>query len=556
MAYLEWPFCIRISFQKNLNGSMRIIVIIFFIFFFAGILSAQVKKKEMEGAVTYVTAQNVYIKFLSARGIKSGDKIYVRENGALVPVLSVENVSSISCVGKAVGSEVLKLGDKVIALVSMEDAETSKEIVKNQPTFSSQDTSRSANSQMANRLSSEKERISGRFQISSYNNFSNLPSGNNTRLRYIWSMNASNINNSRFSLDTYISFAHKLNDWAPIKENIFNGLKIYDMNLRYETGERTSIWLGRKINPKIASLGAIDGLQFETNYTHFFWGAVAGFRPDYTDYSFNKNLLEYGAFLGHTSKNEIGTMQTVFGGFNQTNSGKTDRRYVYLQHDNSLFKDLNLFFSSEVDLYKVVNGLPVNQLSLTSLYLMLSYRISKKLSISTSYDNRKNIIYYETYKNYVDVMLADATRQGIQLRINYRPIPYMNVGVSSSYWDRSGDSKPTQNINGFVTYAQLPLLKASTSLTINSLQTSYVNGFIYGLRLDKDFLNGKLNWGINYRYVDYTYLTSAGKLQEHIGATDLSYQFTRKFSFSLSYEGTFDKQNIYHQIYCSVIRRF
>ena len=82
-------------------------------------------------------------------------------------------------------------------------------------------------------------------------------------------MNASNISNSRFSLDTYISFAHKLNDWTPVKDNIFNALKIYDLNLKYEANDKTIIWLGRKVNPKISSLGAIDGVQFEMNFDHF-----------------------------------------------------------------------------------------------------------------------------------------------------------------------------------------------------------------------------------------------------------------------------------------------
>jgi hypothetical protein len=249
-------------------------------------------------------------------------------------------------------------------------------------------------------------------------------------------------------------------------------------------------------------------------------------------------------------------MQTSLAGFNQTNSGKTDRRFVYFQHDNSLLKNVNLFLSSEVDLYKVVNGLPVNSYTLTSLYLMLNYRISRKLSVSTSYDNRKNVIYYETYKNYIDAMLADATRQGVQFRINYRPINYMSIGLSSSYWDRAGDSRPTKNFNGIFTYSQLPLLKISSTLTANVLQTSYVDGIIYGIRFDKDFFNGRLNWGLNYRYVDYTYLASSGKLIEHIGAADLSIQFTRKFSMSVSYEGTFEKQNVYHQIYGSLIKRF
>jgi hypothetical protein len=283
---------------------------------------------------------------------------------------------------------------------------------------------------------------------------------------------------------------------------------------------------------------------------------VAGFRPDYTNYSFNKNLLEYGAFIGHVLKNTNGIMQTSLAGFNQTNAGNTDRRFLYFQHDNSILKNLNLFVSSEIDLYKMLDGKSVNEPSLTSLYMLLNYRISGKMSISGSYDNRRNIIYYETFKNYIDVMLEDATRQGVMLRINYRPITYLSTGISSSYWDRQGDSKPTKNVNGYLTYTQLPWLDASASLTVNALQTSYVEGKIYGLRFDKGFVNGKLNWSLNYRYVDYTYVTSQAKLLEHIAGTDLSMQFTRKFSFSVSYEGTFEKENKYHQVYCSVIQRF
>ena len=480
------------------------------------IIFAQKGKIEIEGAVSFQTAQNIYVKFLSAKGIRTGDKIFIRKNDLLVEVLSVENASSVSCVGKPVGSEKLKVGDKVIALVTKEDAVAVQEMQKEQANQVVADSSKSLNLKSNPTPVFRKERIDGRVQISSYTNLSSLQPANN-RLRYIFSMNASNISNSRFSLDTYISFAHKLNDWTPVKDNIFNALKIYDLNLKYEANDKTIIWLGRKVNPKISSLGAIDGVQFEMNFDHFFWGAVGGFRPDYVDYSFNGKLLEYGAFVGHAIKNDNGVMQTSLAGFNQTNSGNTDRRFVYFQHDNSLFKNLNLFVSSEIDLYKMVNGIPSNELTLTSLYLMLNYRISKRLSVSSSYDNRKNIIYYETYKNYIDVMLADATRQGVQLRINYRPINYMSVGVSASYWDSAGDSKPTKNFSGIFNYSQLTSLKISTTLTANVLKTSYVDGVVYGIRFDKDFMNGKMNWGVNYRFVDYNYLLSSGKLIEHIG---------------------------------------
>lgn len=520
------------------------------------ILSAQESRQETEGEVSYRSAQNIYVRFPSAKGIKPGDKLFTRRNDQLVPVLLVENVSSVSCVGKAIGDEKISVGDKLTALVSKSDAAEAREVRQEQALQARGDSSGTVQNVDRAVHPAGKEHLDGRIQISSYTNFSSLPSGSNTRLRYVFNLNASNISNSRFSIDSYISFSHRLDNWAAIQENIYNGLKVYDLNLRYEAGKSSTLWMGRKINPKISSLGAIDGLQYEMSLEHFYWGAVAGFRPDYADYSFNKDLFEYGAFVGHQLKTANGLMQTSLAGFNQTNAGNTDRRFLYFQHDNSIVKNLNLFFSSEIDLYSVNAGKPVNEPSLTSLYLMLNYRISRKLSLSGAYDNRKNIIYYETFKNYIDVMLADATRQGVQLRINYRPVSYLSTGVFSSYWDRQGDSKPTKNINGYVTYAQLPWLNASVSLTVNALQTSYVEGMIYGGRFDKGFLSGKLNWSLNYRYVDYTYLSSKNILKENIAGTDLSMQFTRKFSFSVSYEGTFEKENNYHQVYCSLIKRF
>jgi len=172
-----------------------------------------------------------------------------------------------------------------------------------------------------------------------------------------------------------------------------------------------------------------------------------------------------------------------------------------------------------------------------------------------SYDNRKNVIYYETFKSYVDQLLEDASRQGVQLRINYRPINYMNFGVSSSYRLRDKDILPTKNVNGYLSYAKMPF-DITASLTGNIIQTSYVNGTIYGLRLDKSLMSGKLNWGLNYRYVDYQFVTNSNTLQQHIGEANLSVQVTRKFSLSVNYEGTFEKVNKYHSIYFSAIKRF
>lgn len=532
---------------------------LFFIVVMMGLLisgSAQEKTRQLEGTVSYFTAQHVYVRFLSAKYIKPGDILYHYKDSLLVPLLSVENCSSISCVGKIIGQEAIKAGDKVIALVPKAKELNEKGSSQTEQVNNLQAGLNSTTTDTVRKAATPKQEIKGRLYVSSYSSFSSTSASEDHRLRYNFLMDVTNIADSRFSFESYVSFAHHLNDWTPIRINIFNGLKIYNLNAKVQLNKNMNLVFGRSINPNISSLGAIDGLQTESDNKHFFWGTVIGFRPDYTDYGFNAHLLEYGGYGGFAAQNKNGRMRTTFALFEQTNAGMTDRRFAYFQHDNALVKNVTLFFSSELDLYKVVNEQPTSDLILTSLYLSLNYRPFKKLSLSGSYDNRKNVIYYQTFKSYLNQLIENTTRQGLQFRVNYRPVNLMTLGLTSNYRDFTNDSKPTKNTYGFLSFNQLPLLKVSAILSSTILQTSYIQGVIYGIRLDKNILSGKLNTSVGYQRVDFQYQANAGNLKQQIGQFELMYQISRKFSMSANYEGTFDKQTNYHYIYFSAIQRF
>ena len=106
-------------------------------------------------------------------------------------------------------------------------------------------------------------------------------------------------------------------------------------------------------------------------------GAAAGTRPDYENYGFSPNLFEYGAYIGQNQKVKNGFVQTSLAFFEQRNHSKIDRRFVYFQHSNSIVKNLNLFTTFEVDLYKVENGQRSNTISLTGSYVSLNYRLKR-----------------------------------------------------------------------------------------------------------------------------------------------------------------------------------
>ncbi|MDP2337233.1 MAG: hypothetical protein Q8N05_12450 [Bacteroidota bacterium] len=510
-----------------------------------------------EGKVSYITSQNIYVKFEQAGTVQAGDTIYIRKDEKLIPLFVSESVSSTSCVGKPMGIFDLKIADVVLAKSRIPEKLIKEQAAVNAATVkvsNLQDTVLAANKAKIPEPEM-KQKIRGRLALSSYSSFSNS-SAFNQRMRYTFSLSADHISGSKFSADSYILLTHKLNHWAEVKDNVFNALKIYSLSVNYDLNKQTHFLIGRNINPRIASVGAIDGIQAETTVKNFSFGAVIGSNPDYTDYSFNPKLFEYGAYLSHEYKNDTGNLFSSFGFFQQTNRGMTDRRFAYFQHENSLIKNINLFASCELDLYALKNGLPSNSVSLTSLYLSLQYRMSRKLSLFASYDARKNVIYYETFKNYLDQMLEDATRQGYQFRINYRPANFMSSGITGGYRFRKNDLHPMLNLNGFLMFPQVPWINASVSLSTNWLQSSYVNGMIYGVRVDRDIVPSKLSSSISYRLVDNTYPNSNTSMLQHMAELELSWQINRKFSFSVNYDGTFDQTNKYNSIYINLIKRF
>lgn len=528
-------------------------------------LYGQEDRSLAEGKVSYITLQNIYVKFETSGLVHPGDTIFIRKDQTLIPLFVTESMSSISCVGKPLGKFDIKVSDVVVIKVKKSAKPNKGSLKENIPSELSgikQDSAQGQKSKLPAKSKSRSgsdrtEKIRGRIAASSYSSFSNS-SDFNQRMRYTFTLSAENISGGRFSLDSYINFTHRKDHWAEVKDNIYSALKIYSLAVNYAVTDKTHFVLGRKINPRIASIGAIDGFQAETKAGNFTFGAIVGTNPDYSDYSFNAKLFEYGGYVSHEIDNKSGNLVNSIAFFEQTRDGNTDRRFAYFQHDNSLIKNLNLFTSIELDLYELKDSLPNNTVSLTSLYLLLRYRFSRQLSAYASYDARKNVIYYETFKNYLDQMLLDATRHGYQVRINYRPSNSISSSLSGGYRFQKNDVHHTLNVNGFLTFSKVPVINSSVTFSTNWLKSSYVDGMIYGVQLYKELMPSKLSTSIYYRLVDNNYLSSTSESSslQHMTELEFSWQISKKMSFSANYDGTFEKSNKYHSIYVNLTQRF
>lgn len=511
-----------------------------------------------KGSVTFLSSQNVYAKFASTEKINLGDTLYLYGTDKMIPALVVSNKSSISCVcTPLVGLDQLKVGTE-IAAKSVAKPEVAAKPEETPPVPGQAPVKVEAPPTVVTPDQEEEhfdQKIRARLSAASYSRFSNQEPSH--RMRYAFTMRADNIRDSRFSVDCNITFRHTVGEWADVQDNLASALKVYGLSANYDFRGHASLSLGRRINSRISNMGAIDGIQFEKGFKNFVAGAIAGSRPNFQDYSFDPSLLQFGAYIGHTSNKDSKYVQTTLAIIDQRNQLITDRRFLYFQHSNSLIKNLNVFSSFEVDLFQRINNEAKNTLSLTNIFVSLRYRVSRKLNFSASYDARKNIIYYESYKNYIDQLIEDETRQGLRVGVNLRPFKYLTWGTNVSWRFQKSSANDSKNLNSFLTYSRIPLLNASATLTANLLQTGYLNSKMFGLRLSKDFFKGKLGWDLYVRMVDYHYMNYEYTTTNYIGGTSLNLRVMHNLGLYLYYEGTLDDQSrIYHLFNTKLIQRF
>ncbi len=511
----------------------------------------QVESNLTEGNISYISSQHIYVKFKSTQALKVNDTLF---DNQLIPVLQIKNLSSTSAVCIAISDKKLNLNDKISGKISIKSKPTNNQQINKIDTIINQtDTIFDLKKEKTRAL---KQKISGSFGIYTYSNLSNTNISNTNIANYSLSLNIRNIAESKFSTEINMTFRQENGKWEEVKNNIFNGLKIYNLSVSYAINKNSQINFGRKINPNISNMGAIDGVQYEHSFKNFISGCFLGSRPDYSDYGFNGKLLEFGAFLGHNYSTKNGITQNVIAIAEQKNNSSTDRRFIYFQHNNSIIKNVNLFYSLEMDLYKVENQAKKNTLSLTSSYFSVRYRPFSKLNLSANYDARKNVIYYETYKNYLSQLIDSETRQGFSFQANYQITNYIIAGGKAGYRFQKSDIKPSKNLNLYISHQNLLKSEISASLSVSILQSNYLKGNTYNISFSRFFMHGKYNLATSYSFIDYRILNNEIAFRQHIADISITSEIIKKLYCSVNLEANYEKPNQFYRLYVQLRKRF
>jgi hypothetical protein len=397
----------------------------------------------------------------------------------------------------------------------------------------------------------------GRYSIQSYSNFSNTGFRSDyQRWRHSLRFTSQRIGESGFSFSTYSIFAYKADEWNVVSDNLGRALKVYDFNLKYEFDETARIWAGRFINSKISNISTIDGLMFEKSFTSLTFGLVAGSRPNFSDFGINTKLFEFGGYVSKIDSFSSGVMENTISAFNQTYDFKTDRRFLYFQHTNNVINHITLFGSAEVDLFKKVNDKAQSDFSFTGLFVSARYAPVREFSLNLSYDARKNVIYYETFKSLSQTILENELRQGFRARASFKPITNLFFSLQYGYRYRKGDVKASSNYGANLGYSMVPLIQSSANINFNRIMSSYVDGYVYSANLTKSLYSLNSDFSLGFRKTIYNFANGASKLEENALLFDYSINAFKPFSLSFSYEGVFESTRTTGRILFDITTRF
>jgi len=504
----------------------------------------------MQGEVTFITAQHVYVRFERTEGIAVKDTLEQVKGGVPTPCLVVSSMSSTSCVCTVVSGCKFEKGDHVQtrSLHVVESNGVGTRRVKPDRTEPIEEDT----------LGGKGERIRGRLSAATY---STMPSDreNDHRVMYRFSLDADNIANSKFSAETYLNY-RKLYpadlESHPQRTEFFN---VYNLAVTYAPDPNTTITLGRKINNSASSLGAIDGLQMERNFGTIFAGAIAGFRPDIYTYGLNFDLLEYGGYIGAQVNSATVNSRSTVGLLQQTNNGMVDRRYAYIQHSSTFSGNLNIFSSGELDLYSTAGS----SVRLTNFFISSRYRFSRKVDVFASYDSRRRVVYYETFRNDVEVLLDDDdARQGARVRLSVRPTRKLGLGAAYSKRFQADGANASDNIGGFLNFNMDPEGVGRWSVQANRNTSSYVRSDVLSFRHNRTLIPRLLTLSLYYRMVEYVYANrsdgsplSARASQRYYGA-DLSLNLARSFTFMVLGEMSTILEERNYRLNMSLVKRF
>lgn len=502
------------------------------------VLALGLKAQEMKlGTVSYVSAQNIYLRFESTAGLSEGDTLY--RKGSQEACLKIAKISSVSCLAEKIGNCEIKKGDVYFLEIAAAPVKLEEEpAIAQGPRGETIESTADSLSMVQDRDIAPARRIPKRHYVDlGLSNGTSLSSTGqaNYRTNFRTRLYMDSLLGKDLSLEAYGVFQ----DFRRSYESDADAFRanLYNLALTYRPNDHHQIVLGRKINRRVASLGAIDGLQWEGNWNNFRVGAIAGSRPDFENFAYNPQLFQYGAYAAYDWRKNRSFGQLSLGLMEQQNGGATDRRFLYTQQ-NFRYKRFSAFASAEVDLFENFDTASAqNTFKLSSLYLSTRYRANDRWNLFLSYDTRQQIIFFERFDSEVERLLAEqGAREGWRIRSDFRFFRSTHLGLSYNLRTNPTFGNRSQNLQASLVQYRLPWIGGSLSYRFNMNQNGNLNSEINSIRYSRNS-RSNFRFSMYYRYASYQYVLREITLDpQHFYGLELSKTFNNNLNLGLNAE--------------------
>ncbi len=526
--------------------------IIFLLAVCTAVLFSQ-KEQKTFGTVTYISSQNFYVRFENTAVVAVGDTIYLTETGTHAGIIKYSSSQSAAC--SYLSATGIDINAQVYVLSAKKDVDNqtnNRNTDVNDPSlWNDLNTTKTLNVVSENNFD-----FSGRISVRSFTNYTTTTTrAQNQYWRYGLSLRSNQVYIKHLEFQSSATYGYRADNWKN-SGSVWNNLKVYDFFFSYKPTESFTLQAGRIRNQILYSLSTFDGVLFDYSFSKFTLGTFVGSHPDWQNMGVNVKLMQYGAFLSREDSLGKLRMSNNLSFANQTNSGKTDRRFLYFLHRTRLI-NFSFALSSEFDLYEVAMHSAKSVFKPTSIYASTVYRFDKKLSIDLSYDARKTIYYFESFKSVIDSVLDSRMRQGIRLGAYYQWFRTLSVGLNGGFAKQNDDIHPSFNAGTSVALSELTKLNFTLIADFTYLQSNYLNGFSYGVKVNKNFLINSLAAGLGLRRVDYLFArnTSDGIAQNIVDA-DLHWMMFKSLYLNFVYEFVSEKRITSNRIFVGFSHSF
>lgn len=507
------------------------------------VISLSAQTNPAPGEVTYLSSKNVYVRYPSTTGINPGDTLFLRKGAeSYTPAVRVEYLSSVSVAAVRLIQEVKK-GDTLFAFrkaVPVIDTVPSGKDTLRMPDFDSSVSITPVTRSLP--LSSET-----RGRVSLYSSSLITNSGTDRqRWKTRLTLSSHDVFGSGLNFDVYGVFSFRPELWNDVTQSLGNGVRVYTLSVDGSITDNIRVTAGRHIRKEIVNAGAADGVSVVYESKEISAGVTAGFMPHEGDYGFTVNRPRLGAFV---SREDSTIMTNSIGFIEQRLKSKTDRRFLYMQHTGTYIPNTSVFASLEADLFENISE-PKSTFSLTGLYLSVTHRPFSGFHWSASFDERKQVVYYETYRSYPEALFHQSVRRGFRLRTSWRVLPTVSVYGSFGHRFRKGDPSPANSFQAGLQLRQIGLPGDGTAnIEYQHTASSFIKGDMISGSV-RGYWGESADWGAGYKFYRFLSLYGADAYrQQHSFFAESSVPLWGDLLISLQYElylldGVTD-QNVY-----------